>query len=298
MRRCGPAAAVPCDSRRRPDRLGAVPECQICAGSPILCERFAPYPFLECPDCGFVFRPDLDDAKLAEVYTAGAYELLRAEEYLRQLPDRRRDARVRLRYLRRWSEKGRLLDVGASAGAFVYEARSGGFDASGIEPVPAFAKMAGEHFGVHVTEGTLSDTRLQDGSYQAITLWHVLEHLPDPVSHLRQIVKALTPDGLVALEVPNAGSTVACKTGAQWTSLEPDVHVNQFTPRSLRTALDASGLTVLDLQTTMVTPYLKWPRRLGPGHLAARVKALAWLRSVRTTHPEGHELLRAVARKA
>lgn len=244
-----------------------------------------------------MFRPDLDDAQLADLYTAGDYEALRGVEYMRQLRARQSDARVRLRYVQRWSTGGRLLDVGAAAGAFVYEAESAGFDACGIEPVPGFAHMAREHFGVSVTEGTLADVPLPDAHYQTITLWHVLEHLPDPVRHLRKVANALSDGGIVAIEVPNAGSAIAAKMGGAWASLEPDVHVNQFTPQSLRAALDAAKLIVLDVHTSTITPYLTPPARLGARHLAARAKAYAWLKSVHQTHPTGHELLRVAARR-
>jgi 2-polyprenyl-3-methyl-5-hydroxy-6-metoxy-1,4-benzoquinol methylase len=271
--------------------------CQICAGTLSPCQRFAPYPFVECARCGFIFRPDLDDARLAEVYTAGDYESLRGEEYMRALPARLSDARVRLSYVRQWSPGGRLLDIGAAAGAFVYEASSGGFDASGIEPVPGFARVAREHFGVSVTGGTLSEVPLPDSYYQTITLWHVLEHLPDPVRHLRQAADALSDGGILAIEVPNAGSAIAARMGSSWPSLEPEVHVNQFTPASLRATLAAGGLSVVDLHTSTITPYLTPRARFGVRHLAARAKAFAWLGSIQHTHPTGHELLRAVARR-
>lgn len=271
--------------------------CQICVGTLSPCERFAPYPFVECSRCGFIFRPDLDDARLAEVYTAGDYESLRGEEYMQQLPARLSDARVRLNYVRQWSSEGRLLDVGAAAGAFVHEASSSGFEASGIEPTPAFVRAAQEHFGVSVTEGTLSEVPLPDAYYQTITLWHVLEHLPDPVRHLRQATAALSDGGILAIEVPNAGSAIAAKMGSSWPSLEPEVHVNQFTPSSLQAALAAAGLSVVDVHTSTITPYLTPSARFDARHLAARAKAFAWLGSIQPTHPTGHELLRAVARR-
>lgn len=243
-----------------------------------------------------VFRPDLDDAALRRVYAAGAYEDVRGEHYLRELEYRRRDARVRLRYIEPWASSGRLLDVGAAGGAFVAEAAARGFDASGIEPVPSFARAAREELGVDVREGALADVELEQDAYRAITLWHVLEHIPQPVQALRRLAGALAPGGIVALEVPNAGSAIALRLGTGWASLEPDVHVNQFAPASLRAAIERAGLELCDMRTSAITPYLGVRARLDPRHLAARAKAAIWLRDPRGEHPSGLELLRAVAR--
>jgi 2-polyprenyl-3-methyl-5-hydroxy-6-metoxy-1,4-benzoquinol methylase len=276
----------------------AVPACWICDGSVSACAQFSPEPFLACEDCGFAFRPDLDDAALEELYADGDYEELRGEHYLASLKARRRDAQVRLRYVGRWARGGRLLDVGAAGGAFVAEAELAGFDASGIEPVPSFARAAREQLGCDVRSASIEDAELPDGGYEVVTLWHVLEHLRNPVDRLWRLADALSGMGILAVEVPNAASAVALHMGAAWTSLEPTVHVNQFTPHSLRLALRRAGFEVLDLRTTAITPYLTLPTRLDPRHLAGRGKAAVWLRDPRCEHPSGQELLRAVARRS
>jgi 2-polyprenyl-3-methyl-5-hydroxy-6-metoxy-1,4-benzoquinol methylase len=272
--------------------------CWICGDTVSACARFAPEPFFECDSCGFIFRPELGAATLRQVYAGGGYEDLRGEHYLRELADRRRDACVRLRYIAPWVARGRLLDVGAAGGAFVAEAAAHGFDAAGIEPVPSFARAAREQLGVDVRDGGIEDAALGEGNYDAITLWHVLEHLPNPLQQLSRLAGALDTGGTLAVEVPNAGSAVAVHMGSTWTSLEPTVHVNQFTPESLREALERAGLELRDLRTTTITPYLRARSRLGPRHLAGRAKAALWLRDARREHASGHELLRAVAQRS
>ena len=229
------------------------------------------------------------------MYAGGGYEEIRGDQYLRELAHRRRDARVRLRYLRPWARAGRLLDVGAAGGAFVAEAALAGFDASGIEPVASFARLAREQLAVDVRDGRLEDAELGPSS-DVITMWHVLEHVPEPLGAVRRLAGSLAQGGVLAVEVPNAASAVARHMGPAWTSLEPEVHVNQFTPESLRLLLERAGLEVRDVRTTAITPFLTARRRLGAGHLAGRLKATMWLRDPRVEHPRGHELLRALAR--
>jgi 2-polyprenyl-3-methyl-5-hydroxy-6-metoxy-1,4-benzoquinol methylase len=276
---------------------GPVNGCWICGGPVAACARFAPEPFVECQDCGFAFRPDLDEAALSTVYDGGGYEQVRGEHYLAELSARRRDAQVRLRYIAPWVRRGRLLDVGAAGGAFVAEAAARGFEASGIEPVPSFARAAREQLGLDVRDGRIEDVELAPGGYELITLWHVLEHLPEPLGPIGRLAAALSSGGTLAVEVPNAESAVAAHMGAAWPSLEPSVHVNQFTPSSLRTLLRRAGLELRDLRTVPITPYLTARARLSPRHLAGRAKAAAWLVDPRGEHPTGHELLRAVARR-
>jgi SAM-dependent methyltransferase len=266
-----------------------------------LCER-ATHPdpalgelgFLACEECGFVFRGDLDEQALGAIYEGDAYGEGLAGLYT---PDAaiaglRRDARVRLRYLKRFALRGPLLDVGASTGAFVAEASAAGFEAWGIEPTPSYARQAREQLGVDVRGGMLEQHSLTPGSLSVVTLWHVLEHMREPLGPLRQIRTALASDGALAIEVPNAGGAIARHEGPAWGSLQPDVHVCQFAPATLRLALERAGMRVLDVSTVPVTPYLPRRARANPRHLAYRVNSLRWRRL------GGYDLLRAVAAPA
>lgn len=254
--------------------------CWLCGGTVRPHAQLAPHPFVACAVCGFVFRP-LADA--GAIYTGGAYEDVRGEQYLRSLLARRSDARVRLRFLAAHAAPpGRLLDVGAAGGAFVLEAAAAGWSARGVEPTPAFAAAA-RSLGADVAEGTLEDVEL--GVLDAATLWHVLEHIPEPVAQLARLRAALGSRGVVAIEVPNYGGAAAARLGAAWPSLEPEVHVNQFTAASLRAALERAGFASVSTSTVSIGPYLPAWRRLDPRHLAARL-------ADRGGEPE---LLRAVA---
>jgi SAM-dependent methyltransferase len=268
--------------------------CRLCGSAAEECSELAPLPFARCSECGFVFR---EHADVRAVYEGGTYEKDGGERYVDEDHARRRDARVRLRWLQPAASGGDLLDVGAAGGAFVAEANAAGYRAWGVEPTPAFARHARDALGVDVRSGTVEDVELAPGSLNVITMWHVLEHLPEPVAQLRRLGDALRPGGVVAIEVPNYGSAVAHNLGRAWASLEPDVHVSQFTPATLRHALELSGLEAHRIETVPITPYLTPIARLDPRHVAGRAKAAVWLRSAASRHPHGHELLRAVGRR-
>lgn len=274
--------------------------CRVCGAATRPAAHLAPLPFHTCGSCGFIFRVDERDAgQVRDTYESGAYMEVRAAEYTdpETLRHRRRDANVRLDYMESFVTSGRLLDVGAAGGAFVEQAALRGFHAEGLEPTPEFVAFAADELGVTLHGSTVEDAGLEPGALDVATMWHVLEHVPDPVEVLSQLRDAVRPGGLVVIEVPNAGSYLAHRDGVAWTSLEPDVHVNQFGARSLRAALEAAGLSVARLGSLTITEYLEPSARWQLRHVAHRLKAAIALRSPRARHPDGHELLRAVGRR-
>ncbi|HST39310.1 MAG TPA: class I SAM-dependent methyltransferase [Conexibacter sp.] len=273
--------------------------CRICGAPTHPSALLAPLPFRDCERCGFTFREDRGDEAVHEIYESGAYTEVRAFEYSdpRTLEARRRDARVRLGFVAEHAEGGRLLDVGAAGGAFVEQALARGYAAEGVEPTPEFAAFARDTLGVPVRATTVEQAGLADASLDVVTIWHVLEHVPDPVAVLELLRDALRPGGVIAIEVPNAAGHLARSQGREWASLEPDVHVNQFGPGSLTAALRRAGLDVVEVGSVTVTPYLRPAERLQPGQIVHRLRGLQRLRTPAVRHPHGHELLRAVGRR-
>lgn len=276
--------------------MTAATPCWLCEAPTSPSRALAPLPFRSCDSCGFAFRPDLADS-VRDVYEESAYERTHGDLYTspEYLSARDRDAAVRLRFLMSHVRTGDLLDVGASAGNFTAAAAQAGFRARGVEPTPSFARAAREVVGADVVQGTLEDLDLTERSLDAVTMWHVLEHIPYPARELRRVRAALRQGGVLAIEVPNAGGVAARADGRSWGSLEPDVHVNQFTPDSLRLALTRAGFAIALIDTVPITPYLPRGRRLDPRHVAARAKAAASRGAFRAHHPDAHELLRAIA---
>jgi 2-polyprenyl-3-methyl-5-hydroxy-6-metoxy-1,4-benzoquinol methylase len=239
----------------------------------------------------------VSEEELRDVYEGGEYqERDFAAGYAvdETLDERLRNARVRVRYVQRFARDGALLDVGAAGGAFVLEATRAGFTARGIEPSPAFARHARESLGVDVADGRLEDADLEPASLDVITLWHVLEHVPEPLAALAICVRALRPGGLLVLEVPNLESVMYAVMGSAWTHLDPRAHVSQFTAATLTAALERSGLRLLATETVPIDAYLSVRERLVPGHLAYRAKLLRH-GVTRGVDARRHEFLRAVA---
>ena len=98
---------------------------------------------------------------------------------------------------------GKLLDVGAGGGEFTYVSSQLGFDSTGIEPNIGYSNYARDQYQANVKTGQLADV---DGKFDVITMFHVMEHIPDPIKTFKKLYDLLNEDGFLFIEVPNIES--------------------------------------------------------------------------------------------
>ena len=105
--------------------------------------------------------------------------------------------------------------------------------------------------GLSVAEGTLEQPAgaAAEGSFDALTLAHVIEHLPDPVGALRRARDLLRPGGVLWVATPNLRSLAHRMFGRDWLSLDPPRHLVLFSAESLRGAFEAAGLQAIEQPT-------------------------------------------------
>jgi 2-polyprenyl-3-methyl-5-hydroxy-6-metoxy-1,4-benzoquinol methylase len=205
---------------------------------------------VRCPSCGLLFRRDLPtQAELDEIYGL-EYFKGGASGYLDYVADEdvhRSSARNRLDALERVVPRGRLLDVGAAAGFFVDEARTRGWDATGIdvsEPMVAWGRRA---LSAPVERATLASSGTPAASLDALTMWDYLEHSIDPAADLERAHELLRPGGVLALSTGDAAAFVARISGSRWHLLTPRHHNFFFTAATLSRLLTQSGFDVVSL---------------------------------------------------
>lgn len=138
------------------------------------------------------------------------------DRYLEEIEQLRRMFEHRLDLLPSPTGSPTLLDVGAAAGVFVERARARGWDATGVEPSSWASAYARETLQQPVTTGTLATLALPTESLDAVTMWEVIEHLPDPAAELAEIRRVLRPGGHLALSTPDARSLVTRTLGKRW----------------------------------------------------------------------------------
>jgi 2-polyprenyl-3-methyl-5-hydroxy-6-metoxy-1,4-benzoquinol methylase len=272
--------------------------CWACGGDAPLTHDFAPARYHRCPACGMLFQSERGLDELRRLYDDDYFaEHAGGGHYADEDAQRHHEARVRLRRLRPYARSGRLLEVGSAGGHFLARAVGEGFSVQGVEPVGSFAEEARTRFGVPVETGYVEEVELGAEPFDVACAFHVLEHIAQPRPVLEQLRARMRPGAALFVEVPNIASYAARTRGAAWGALEPLHHVGHFTPRSLRTMLEAAGFTVDATETVPFFTYLRPRGKLSPVQLAHRA-ALSARAAVAPfgAHPDRHELLRAFAR--
>lgn len=150
--------------------------------------------------------------------------------------------RERVAVVRKIQATGRLLDVGCGSGGFARMAHQAGFDVVGVEPFSLGHPV--QEPGLKLIRATFEDCAPTLGQFDVITMWHVLEHLSDPLSVLRPLLDHLKPGGRLVVSVPNFKSWQGRLFRGGWFHLDPPRHVTHFDRDTLGALFDRLDLRV------------------------------------------------------
>ena len=200
-----------------------------------------------CRECGLVRANPRPSVAAMDRYYASTYRtdykgapapaLRKVLRGMLGARDRRRALQPLLR------DGARVLDVGCGAGELVYLLRGERFDASGLEPGEDFAEFARRVLGIPVQTATVDTADVEPGSRDLVTMFHCLEHVPDPRRVLTIVRGWLRRDGVVVVEVPNVESTVQAPSHRFHYA-----HLFHFSGPTLGALGEAAGLRLI--QTT------------------------------------------------
>ncbi len=247
------------------DRLEHCDLCESRAIRPLVREPYVSV----CRDCGFLFHNPRPSAEEISRYysSAGKYD-----EWLGEIKGRDLLWKRRLRKVLKYRAGGGLLDVGAGIGQFLAHAKPW-FEIRGTEISGEAVRMAGERYGIRLRCGPLEEAGFLAGSFDVITLYHVLEHVPSPSRTLQRCRELLADGGLLFIAVPNDRHSfprhggmmryaVKRLLGAAGVerfrylsrfekivldpSVQTEIHLSHFTPRTLRFLVGRSGFEVLE----------------------------------------------------
>ena len=139
----------------------------------------------------------------------------------------------------------KVLDVGCSTGHFLHKISPFVGECVGIEFNEENARFVNEELGIRVYTVPIDKTPVQEGYFDLITAFHVVEHVEDPIALLSTLSRYLQPEGLLYVEVPNLNdallSTYEVEAYASFWFREP--HIFNCSPDTLRRVLDRSGFT-------------------------------------------------------
>lgn len=143
--------------------------------------------------------------------------------------------------------KGTILDIGCGTGAFLHTMKTAGWGTMGLEPDATARQKAAELYGLQPeTPEHLFD--LKQGSYNVITMWHVLEHVHNLQGYLQQIYQLLAPGGCLIIAVPNYTSYDAQAYGSYWAAWDVPRHLYHFSPGAMQQLLQKHGFAVKKLK--------------------------------------------------
>ena len=190
--------------------------------------------------------------------TAQGYAEAESLDYVEEERGQRATARRWLAELETYApRRGRLLDLGCWVGYLVSEAERRGWEATGVEPSDFASRFAREQLGLNVITADLFTSGLPSADFDLVTMNDVIEHLITPAAALDRVRSLLRPGGLLALQLPDAGSSVARVMGRRWWSVIP-THVQYFTRGSIGTLLERRGFEVLEISTAPKTFTLRY----------------------------------------
>lgn len=239
-----------------------VKPCPICGAERSRHERtINMFGLVRCESCGFVFANLSDERILAENNVFDDVETANYERIQTQL-DRLWFALVADRLERHVRTAApRCLDVGCGNGWLIAELRARGWDAAGLDPSP-WARSAADQDGFELHCGYVEDGTMPPASYDVVTSTSALEHIPDPVHHIRAMLRLLKPGGIAYLAgMPNYGSATVRLGISVFHHNEPPWHANFFTPVTIRRMFGRPELGPLAEAVTIRTygiPDLHW----------------------------------------
>jgi 2-polyprenyl-3-methyl-5-hydroxy-6-metoxy-1,4-benzoquinol methylase len=137
--------------------------------------------------------------------------------------------------------KGAILDIGCGTGAFLNTMKEADWNITGLEPDNIARTKAAELYAIHPQEPDKL-FELTQASFNAITMWHVLEHVHELHVYINQIEKLLAPAGKVFIAVPNYTSKDADIYKEYWAAYDVPRHLYHFSPQSMETLLAQHGL--------------------------------------------------------
>jgi 2-polyprenyl-3-methyl-5-hydroxy-6-metoxy-1,4-benzoquinol methylase len=200
----------------------------------------------QCSNCSLRFTQDVpDESSIAPYYQSPDYisHTDTARGLVNSLYQKVRkftvDQKARL-VIDHTVNKGRILDLGAGTGAFLLAMQQHSWDVKGIEPDEG-ARARAKQAGIELSDTSMLDS-LEPSSFDAITLWHVLEHVHSLHAYMDRIKQLLRDKGRIFIAVPNYESLDGSIYKLYWAAYDVPRHLYHFSPRSMEILASAHGL--------------------------------------------------------
>lgn len=214
------------------------------------------FSYQRCLGCGLLMQqPKISASELKKHYPSSKYYSYQEQEtglfdrirsYLLKHP-RALLTRIlpKVPAIPSWVKRGRMLDVGCGTGETLVQLQDLGWSVYGLDIDKNAVRLANRRGLANVSYGSWEDVeKYPDKFFDAIRLYHVIEHLDDPVGCLKLIRRKLKDGGELLIGTPNVGSLIAKVFGSHWYNLDAPRHLFLFTPDNLTRLVKAKGFSV------------------------------------------------------
>jgi 2-polyprenyl-3-methyl-5-hydroxy-6-metoxy-1,4-benzoquinol methylase len=239
--------------------MQTISNCQICSSttfSPYLtCTDYTvsneTFDIVACNNCGFKFTNPIPNLQqLGNYYKSNnyishsntskglvnsLYQFVRKFTLVKKLQ--------MIEKVNKASDTKYLLDVGCGTGEFLNTCKNAGWQVQGVEPDNDARKAAQKNYHLTVNDEAYLDTAFEN-SFDCITMWHVLEHVPNLNERLTALNKLLKPNGKLIVAVPNCSSYDAQNYQEYWGAYDVPRHLHHFTPNDIKQLMNNNGLVV------------------------------------------------------
>lgn len=210
------------------------------------------FAIVECADCTLRFTQDVPDEESIGAYYQSENYISHTDTSKGLINSLYKKVRGRtLKQKRKLVESatgkktGKILDVGSGTGAFANEMKINGWEVTALEPDSGAIKVAKDLYGLELQEtGKLFE--LLPKSYDAITLWHVLEHVHQLQEYIAQLKNLLADNGRLIIAVPNYTCYEEKVYKQYWAAYDVPRHLYHFSPKAMETLINKHGLKISD----------------------------------------------------
>lgn len=208
---------------------------------------------VECKNCSFNFVPQYFSKQIS-------YEDYKDENVLEQVRGgndwlKMQRHILRFNFIKRYKKSGKLFDLGVGWGHFLYTGRELGYDVFGIEMAKVPYIYAKQDLKLPVERIDFFDFKIENKTYDIITMWDVLEHIPDADKVIEKCNLMIKDGGYIFIQVPQIDSFIAKLWKDKWRMMSSG-HVNYFSKQTMTMLLEKNGFQVLKFKSSFEFKHL------------------------------------------
>lgn len=201
---------------------------------------------MECKKCSFVFINPLPSIETQNKYYNESFEKGSYKLYSRAKDLKNKTSEKRYETFSKYSQSGKLLDVGCATGFFLDVSLTKGYETFGVElSKEAIKKSNKKH---NIFNGTLEDAKFQDSFFDVVTMFDIIEHVLNPDETIKEVYRILKRSGLLVLTTPDISSWHAKIMGRKWGLITPLEHLWYYSPKTITLTLEKNNFNVMKIK--------------------------------------------------